>query len=84
MAMSEDRKSRVVWGMALLGIGLFMIVTGAIVWAAIGLFGISDAASEISALENLSISGVCCFGPFAFIGGIMSIIGGVLWWTHRH
>lgn len=82
--MSEARKSSVVWGMALLGIGLFLIIFGVIFWVGIGVFGMWEPTSEFSALENLSVSGVCCFGPFAFIGGIMAIIGGVLWWTHRH
>ena len=79
-----NSKKPVIWGMSLLGIGLLTLIVGIAVWIVMGVFTSYSPDSELSIFEGVSVSGLCCFGPFAFIGGILAIVGGVLWWTHRH
>jgi hypothetical protein len=36
---------------------------------------------EVLGLENIAITGLCCFGPFAMLGVLLTIVGAVLWFT---
>ncbi len=70
------------WGMILTGVGGVFLLAGLLMWLLmIGTTTISDGESDL--VSNIVFGGLCCFGPPALLGGILAVVGGVLWYTNR-
>jgi len=82
---NRSNKTGLVWGRILFGLGVFLVLVGLFMWAFMTLL---PAVSPNADLTNIGsgalVGGLCCFGPPAFLGFIMAIIGIVLWTANRN
>jgi len=80
--MSERSKAAWMWGMALVGVGLLIILVALISWVLLCWIGI-QVEDGIWTFQNPA-TGLLCFGPFALLGAILFVVGSALWWANRH
>jgi hypothetical protein len=65
----------------LVGVGAVLFVMGLAFWVfAMAAF----VPGSENPIEDIGFGGLCCFGPFGFLGLLALVVGAVLWKSHTN
>jgi hypothetical protein len=78
---NQTNDSTLVLAKLLVGIGVVLLLAGAGAW--LGPLLMHPLGRSYPVVEGLTTVGMLCFGPLALAGGLLAVLGSVLWWSYR-
>ena len=78
---NQTYDSTLVLAKLLVGIGVVLLLAGMGAW--LGPLLMHPLGRGYPTVERVTTVGILCFGPFALAGGLLAVVGGVLWWSYR-
>jgi hypothetical protein len=79
----ETRRQTVMWAKVLVGVGAVFLVVGACLVVLLSLVPALTPGQNVTWGNGFLGGALCCFMPLALIGGILGVVGGVLWHSNR-